>query len=199
MKVEATAMPEVVFRDQRCTIQYEGEALRIIVSPYYLRHNVFMFPVACMVIWIFAYPSVMPLETDFFFILLVVPPIIGGSVIFYAANQLSEQIVVDSGWLRIEYYFGSLPVFHSTYHFESIYDLKVTPEAYYWCDPVYASPHFRNESSRHIWDTGALAFITNREMRRYVQFGSRLNVEAAETVLNYLWPWYAQYHLEAAG
>jgi hypothetical protein len=191
-------MPEVVFRGDRCVIQYEGEALRIIVSPYYLRSNVFMFPIACIVIWIFAYPSFMPLETDFFFVLLVVPPIVGGAVIVYIANQLSEQIVVDNGWLRIEYHFGTLPVIHSAYHFENIYDLKITPEAYYWCDPMYASPHFRNESSRHIWDAGALAFTTNRGIWRYVQFGSRLNIEAAEAVLAYLWPFYVQYHPEKA-
>jgi hypothetical protein len=194
--VEAAPMPEVVFRGYRCIIQYEGQALRIIVSPYYPRHNIFVFPIACIMLWMFFYPSFMPLETDLFFALLVVPPIVGASFIVYAANQLSEQIVVADGWLRIEHHFGSLPVIRSTYHFESIYDLKVTPEAYYWSDPIYNSPRFRNASSRHIWDAGALGFITNRGMRRYVQFGTRLNLDSSETVLAYLWPYYAQYHSE---
>jgi hypothetical protein len=191
-------MPEVVYRGYRCVIQYEGEALRIIVSPYYLRHNFFMFPIACIIVWIFLFPSFMPLQTDLFFPLLIVPPIIGASLIFYAAKQLSEQIVVDGGWLRIEIWFGGLPILRTAYHFESIFNLKVTPETYYWCDSLYNSPRFRNESSRHIWDAGALAFTTSRGLRRYVQFGSRLNTDSAEDILAYLWPYYVQYHPDEA-
>jgi hypothetical protein len=196
--MEAESMPEVVFREHRCTIQYEGEALRIIVSPFYPHHPVFMMPIICIIGWVFFYPSFMPLETDLFFALLLIPPIIGASMVFYAANQLSEQIVLAGGWLRIEYLFGSLPLICAAYHFENIYNLKIAPEVYYWCDPIYRSPRFRNESTRRILEAGALAFTTDRGMRRYVQFGSRLNA-AAEAVLYYLWPSYAQFHPDEAG
>jgi hypothetical protein len=187
-------MPEVIFRGVRCVIQYEGEALRVTISPLNFHSALGAIPMLLAAGWFVVAILILPLEA--LVLPVIVLPIIGGSLILGAYLQASQEtIILCNSWLSIESGFGDFTLFRLRYHLEQIHDLKIARETHYWCWPRYNTIYHRTGHTYSAWISGALSF---RSPRRTVRFGNQLDLESAEAVLDALWHAYARCHRSEA-